>query len=243
MSSEMEKYLKRVDNLVKENLKALYELEQKKVSFDSKALRLYKAYHKNASKKSSLDFQKKNHDDKAKEYDDQINKIKLETHTLHGELVQRSGELLRLAQQGFKTVYSVIDREKSILKGKIKSKHGDSSINSIGSQNLDEIDLVWNGRNQSVHVEDGLNPDTKEVFGKLKHDFPKEFDKFDSENKAYEVVKLLGWLDIKEVTPEEDIDKNSPGYQFLKDHDLGEPLPEPKEVGYDKFRELMLRLG
>lgn len=172
MSLTMEEYLNHFQSSIEQYLEDIYEIEQKQIEINSGATETFKKYREYLSKMNSLGSMKKEHADQAKVYGDEIKELKLQINPLYGELVQKSGELLRIAQQGFKDVYGVKDGEKEKLKNEIKHKHGPSSLTLIGTKNRDVIDLVWEGRNQSVHVKDGLRRHITDVFDDLKDDFP-----------------------------------------------------------------------
>ncbi|QJW94704.1 hypothetical protein [Frigoriglobus tundricola] len=66
---------------------------------------------------------------------------------------------------------------------------------AIGSQFLK--DVIWQGRNQAIHWEDGNpHPPVRQCFDKLKVDAAPAFADYTKRNMAVDVVELLGWTDF-----------------------------------------------
>ena len=54
--------------------------------------------------------------------------------------------------------------------------------------------VVWEGRNQSLHWEEGaFKPNLHAVFAALRSEYQGRFDDYQTRNKAFEVVDVLGW--------------------------------------------------
>lgn len=73
---------------------------------------------------------------------------------------------------------------------------------TISKQNVSLLDVIWEGRNQSIHFEDKtFNTPTNTCFVDLLKDTDFKFQQLigynDGENKAMEIVRILGWTDYK----------------------------------------------
>lgn len=88
-----------------------------------------------------------------------------------------SGTLLQFAKQGISIVHGGLD---SCPNGR-----------AIGSQPLKAI--IWNGRNQSLHWEEGVNRTVSECFRQLVREAGLAFAAFNTDNLGFEVVSLLSW--------------------------------------------------
>ncbi|MDE5415726.1 hypothetical protein [Alkalihalobacterium chitinilyticum] len=113
-------------------------------------------------------------------------KIKVGFENKYDSLQALAGALLQIAKQGISTTYQHEDSPLTRCKGGKKIK----------SQYLKNV--IWEGRNQSMHYEEGFTDDfkkTKECFVKLKEDYNLNFDidKNYKKNLAKEVVLVLGW--------------------------------------------------
>lgn len=95
------------------------------------------------------------------------------------------GAVLQIGKQGISL----------ILKGGERYSRG----RHIGSQNLSNV--IWHGRNQAVHWEDGVptNVNTQACFEKLKNDFGKQFE-FGAtpRNMAWDLWSVIGWCAYEE---------------------------------------------
>lgn len=92
-----------------------------------------------------------------------------------------AGSLLQYAKQGI-----------SICHGKDFNKYPDGRF--INSQSIKNI--IWQGRNQSVHWEGGvLNHFVEDCFTDLLKNNPC-FSDYKKQNKAFEIIELLGWTDF-----------------------------------------------
>lgn len=89
-----------------------------------------------------------------------------------------AGSLLQYAKQGISIAHGGLE---ACPAGRL-----------IGRQPLKQ--LVWQGRNQALHWEDG-NPHlpVKRCFDMLAADFDQLFTGYSARNLAFEVVRLLGW--------------------------------------------------
>lgn len=238
MGISMNEYLERVDNRVTELLDAIFEIDQNAIEVNSGATKLYEEMREKHAKLNS--FSEQAHLDQAQVYKGQIKDYQIKNNKHFGEKVEKCGQLIIIAYDGLKEVHGVTDGKRETLKNKIELKYGSGHIELVGTKGLDVIDLVWEGRNQSVHYKEGLNNHVKTVFKKLKKDYPGLFDNFEKENMSYEVVKLLDWLlDVEDVIPNEEINTESDGYKLLDAIDLKDPLPESEKTGYHKFRNFM----
>ncbi len=66
---------------------------------------------------------------------------------------------------------------------------------AIGSQSLK--DVIWQGRNQSLHWEDGKpHPPVRECFDKLAAEVSSTFADYTDRNMSIDVVEFLGWEDF-----------------------------------------------
>lgn len=71
---------------------------------------------------------------------------------------------------------------------------------TISTENVPLLDVIWEGRNQSVHFEDqSFNKPTRDCFEDLLKDSNKLFQDLkgydNGENKAMKIVRILGWTD------------------------------------------------
>lgn len=65
----------------------------------------------------------------------------------------------------------------------------------IGSQFLK--DVVWQGRNQAIHWEEGqFRPAVRRCFGALSAEIDPRFADYQNRNMAFDVIELLGWTDF-----------------------------------------------
>jgi hypothetical protein len=92
-----------------------------------------------------------------------------------------AGSLLQFGKQGISIAFD----------GPDKCKDG----RKIGSQRL--ADVVWYGRNQSLHWEDhNFKPKTKECFEKLAKEVCNKFADFEKRNQGIHLLHHLGWTDF-----------------------------------------------
>jgi hypothetical protein len=89
-----------------------------------------------------------------------------------------SGSLLQYAKQGISLV------------------HGSLNVcpngRNIGTLSLKTI--IWQGRNQSLHFEEGkFSPQVTTCFNELVKNYGLEFANFHNKNMAFEIIKLLDW--------------------------------------------------
>lgn len=94
------------------------------------------------------------------------------------------GALLQVAKQGISFVYG--------------SKSAAPVGRSIGASHL--RDVVWAGRNQAIHYEDGVfNESVTSIFSHLEESFGTDFSLAAHPNlsRAAQIVKLLGWTDYE----------------------------------------------
>jgi hypothetical protein len=90
-----------------------------------------------------------------------------------------AGAILQLGKQGISAVHGR-DRD--------NAPTGDA----VGGQC--ERDVIWEGRNQAMHWEEGsLSKRVRDCFDQLERDFGPHFDNYDREPKAPEVLSVLGW--------------------------------------------------
>ena len=112
---------------------------------------------------------------------------KQEVESISNELVVKkfsieaaSGSLLQFAKQGISIVHGSL--------GACPNGRG------IGTQFLKEI--IWQGRNQAIHWEDGnFHPPVRESFKKLNSDFGSRFADYEKMSMAFLLVETLGWVD------------------------------------------------
>lgn len=69
---------------------------------------------------------------------------------------------------------------------------------TISSKNVSLLDVIWEGRNQSIHFEDkSFHTPTDKCFKTLIKDPAKLYQNLkgydNGENKAMEIVRILGW--------------------------------------------------
>jgi hypothetical protein len=65
----------------------------------------------------------------------------------------------------------------------------------IGSQRLP--DVIWCGRNQSLHWEDGeFSRKTTECFQLLTREVCKKFGDYEKRNQGFHLLHHLGWADF-----------------------------------------------
>lgn len=89
-----------------------------------------------------------------------------------------AGSLLQLARQAISMQH----------KGRVKCPEGRDVAD------LNVRDLIWYGRNQSMHYEQTLEGDTRSFFEKLEKDFPVEFPRrAPAASHAKAILDLLGW--------------------------------------------------
>jgi hypothetical protein len=94
-----------------------------------------------------------------------------------------AGGLLQIAKQGISDAYGGLD---TCPPGR-----------NVGSQCLKSV--IWQGRNQSMHYEEGhLSPNVVTCFETLFADFGGDFRTPLTRNLALDVVKVLGWSDLKQ---------------------------------------------
>jgi hypothetical protein len=93
-----------------------------------------------------------------------------------------SGMLLHFAKQGISLTYGNL---KNCPDGRF-----------VGSQSIKEI--IWYGRNQSIHWEEKINSKEEEFFKKLKKEFSFEFAGFKQKNLGFNILKLLEWKTFKD---------------------------------------------
>lgn len=92
-----------------------------------------------------------------------------------------AGSLLQFGKQGISLAYGSPD--KTPKPGRM-----------IGSQRLP--DVIWCGRNQSLHWEDGkFKKKTDECFQLLAKEVCKKFADFEKRNQGFHLVYHLGWTD------------------------------------------------
>lgn len=118
------------------------------------------------------------------------------------EIIAQS--ILQIAKQGLSSTYASkiqnIFPMLSNLPRKILTNNGDTiKKNRDGlptSHDINIIDVIWQGRNQSLHFEDTPHQNVIDIFDPLKIYFS-NLDGYDNkENKAFEVVsKVLKWDD------------------------------------------------
>lgn len=90
-----------------------------------------------------------------------------------------SGALLQFAKQGL-----------SIRYGKSLSACPKGRL--IGSQSI--TDVIWQGRNQAIHWEEGqFHSATEAALKQLAKDFRSPYDQYASRSLAYEIISILGW--------------------------------------------------
>lgn len=90
-----------------------------------------------------------------------------------------SGSLLQFAKQGL-----------SIRYGKSLSACPKGRL--IGSQSI--TDVIWQGRNQAIHWEEGqFHSATEATLKQIAKDFCSPYDQYASRSLAYEIVSVLGW--------------------------------------------------
>jgi hypothetical protein len=89
-----------------------------------------------------------------------------------------SGALLQNAKQGISIVHG----------GLANCPNG----RMIGSQSLKTV--IWQGRNQAIHWEEGsFKPPVKQCFKLLEQEINAKFADFTKRSMAFDVVDLLGW--------------------------------------------------
>lgn len=100
----------------------------------------------------------------------------IQTHTYSVQTL--CSGLLQIAKQGISIVYN----------GLAACPNG----KSVGTQFLK--DIVWQGRNQTMHYEEGnCRPPVVAVFTTLAGEFDAIFNTYNNQNLAFEIVSLLGW--------------------------------------------------
>lgn len=92
-----------------------------------------------------------------------------------------SGSLLQYAKQGISLVHG----------GLVPCPDG----KSIGTQFLK--DVIWQGRNQAIHWEEGrFNAPVEYCFQLLEQEIDARFNQFRSKNMAFDLVEHLGWTGV-----------------------------------------------
>lgn len=64
-------------------------------------------------------------------------------------------------------------------------------------ENLDIIEVIWQGRNQAQHYKDIKNPISKECFQVLERIDESNFKGYEGNLKSYETLNFLGWTDYE----------------------------------------------
>jgi len=109
--------------------------------------------------------------------DKALREARLATHEFARNAM--AGALLQFAKQGLSMRYG-----KSVSacpKGRL-----------IGSQSI--TDVIWQGRNQAIHWEDGqFHSATEGTLKRLAKDLGSPFDQYASRSLAYEIVCAFGW--------------------------------------------------
>jgi hypothetical protein len=137
------------------------------------------------------------HAQTAATYQAQIDEVeKLYNNALfmkNGPLQSVSQALLHIAKQGISLVY-----------GKRKSDC-ENAFRNAGKAlpqkyNVGLLDIIWEGRNQSIHYEDGhFMPPVETVFNALLSNHDSKCQALrgynQGQNKAYEIIKILDWTD------------------------------------------------
>ncbi|PEV55382.1 hypothetical protein [Bacillus cereus] len=103
---------------------------------------------------------------------------------VNGSVEYLSQSLLQIARHGIVSVHG----------GKAKCKNKVSLWN-IGSSSQDIVEVIWEGRNQSIHFEDPSNfrNPVKNCFNDLKK-YHKNLELYDKKrNMAFVIIELLGW--------------------------------------------------
>lgn len=99
------------------------------------------------------------------------------THEL--SIAALAGSLLQYAKQGLSLRFG--NKRAGCPNGRI-----------VGGMQLHEI--IWQGRNQAIHWEDGaFHKPTEQCFQELAANVDPVFKQYKSRSLAYEVVRLLGW--------------------------------------------------
>lgn len=112
-------------------------------------------------------------------YSENVSEIKASAEVL-------SGSVLQIAKQGISSIYGVSKYDCELV-GK---KH-------FGSATL--LDVIWEGRNQSSHYEDRkFDEGVDQCFNALIEYNNVFIDYKKGKNMAYEIIKLLNWLNYKE---------------------------------------------
>ena len=107
-------------------------------------------------------------------------KIELEGHVLAHQfsIAALSGALLQHAKQGVSLVHGTL----SVC----------PSGRMIGSQHLK--DVIWQGRNQAIHWEDGnFHKSVEDCFDVLSTEIDPKFNQYKSRSMASDLVELLDW--------------------------------------------------
>ena len=121
-------------------------------------------------------------DDKERHYKDKDRAKLVDQIAAHAlSIGSLAGSLLQYAKQGISLAHG----------GLAACPNG----RAIGSQFLK--DVIWQGRNQAIHWEDGNpHPPVRQCFDKLAAEFAPTFVEYTKRNMAVDVVELLDWTDF-----------------------------------------------
>ncbi len=121
-------------------------------------------------------------DDKERYYKDKDREKLIDQIAAHAlSIGSLAGSLLQFAKQGISLAHG----------GPGKCPNG----RPIGSQFL--RDVIWQGRNQGIHWEEGKpHPPVEQCFETLCKEIDPKFADYKTRNMAVDVVELLGWTDF-----------------------------------------------
>jgi hypothetical protein len=109
---------------------------------------------------------------------DDYKKLEQQIQTHNYSIQTLCAGLLQIAKQGISIVHN----------GLATCPSG----RQIGPQNLK--DVIWQARNQTFHYEEGnCRTQIVNVFNTLSNNFDTVFLNFNTQNLAFEIVKILGW--------------------------------------------------
>ncbi|MFC4260274.1 hypothetical protein ACFOZ5_14725 [Marinobacter lacisalsi] len=126
------------------------------------------------------------------ETNQEANAVRSEIDSLHASIEAKQqavqsicGALLQVAKQGISLVHG------SKLAAPVGRAIGDSHLR----------DVIWAGRNQAIHYEDGVfNDSVTSIFSHLEESFGTDFSLGAHPNlsRAAQIVKLLGWTEYNQ---------------------------------------------
>ncbi|WP_411954767.1 hypothetical protein ACKXGF_02810 [Alkalibacillus sp. S2W] len=118
----------------------------------------------------------------------------------NGPIQVISQAILQIAKQGLSFVYDTniknIEKKLTSPPRTILDKNGDSikkfDKGNLGTKDINIIDVIWQGRNQSIHYEEGkMFQNVTDLFEPLMNSYDKLTGYDNYQNKAYEIVSIV----------------------------------------------------